>query len=103
MSRFERMQTQWRATSGNLKTEVARGLVWSCQAFAKSAGNLGNLFESLACEEGKQGVFSIYRRSWQKVAQVALSEWKSLRGRFLVAGNLGNEVARGCPGGAGTR
>jgi hypothetical protein len=97
VGRFSQVSGQPRATSGNLKTEFARSLVLCFQGFAKSSGNLGNLFESLTHARGEMSVSSPYRRSWQKVAQVARERWKWLSGSDLIAGNLENEVARGCP------
>ena len=97
MGRFSQQPGQPRATSGNLKSEVARSLAAELQWFAKSSGNLGNLFESLTHAREEESVYSPYRRSWQKVAQVARERWKLLAGRDLIAGNLEIEVARGCP------
>ena len=42
-------------------------------------------------------VFPRYRRSWQKVAQVAPDHRKWLKDSGLDRGNLKNKVAPGCP------
>ena len=97
MDRSEENLGQPGATWGNLKTEVAPLLVPHSQCFVKNWGNRGNLFESLTHARGEKSIYSLYRRSWQKVAQVARERWKWLSGSDLIAGNLENEVARGCP------
>ena len=97
VGRSSQVTGQPRATSGNLKSEVARRLVFYLQGLTKSSGNLGNLFESLTHARGEQPFSSLYRRSGQKVAQVARERWKSLSESGLIAGNLENEVARGRP------
>ena len=97
MGRSSQVTGQPRATSGNLKSEVARSLVLVLQGFAESSGNLGDLFESLTHARGEKCVFSLYGRSGQKVAQVARIIGKWLAGSEIIAGNLENEVARGCP------
>src|SRR5689334_14112623 len=97
MSSSEEILGQPGATWGNLKTEVAPSVVVDVQWFRKNWGNRGNLFESLTHARGEESVFSLYGRSWQKVAPVAPGERKTLSGSGLERGNLKNEVAPGCP------
>jgi hypothetical protein len=98
MDRSEPRLGQPGATWGNLKTEVAPDFVVCLQGFYEKWGNRGNLFVSLTCGGRKRCVFPIYRRSRQKVAQVAPVCWKWPIGEGLERGNLKNEVAPGCPG-----
>jgi hypothetical protein len=97
MDRSEENLGQPGATWGNLKTEVAPLLVPHSQCFVKNWGNRGNLFESLTHARGEKSIYSLYRRSWQKVAPVAPDRCKWLGDSRLERGNLKNEVAPGCP------
>jgi hypothetical protein len=85
-------------TWDNLFSEVVPPLYVDFTALMKRGDGGDNLFVSLACGgKGRRGSFPVYRRSWQKVAQVAriIGKWRA--GSEIIAGNLENEVARGCP------
>ena len=97
MNRSELILGQPGATWGNLKTEVAPVVVLHLQGLMKNWGNRGNLFESHAHARGEKTAFSLYGRSWQKVAPVAPKAGNCRNRNGLERGNLKNEVAPGCP------
>ena len=97
MNRSELILGQPGATWGNLKTEVAPVVVLHLQGLMKNWGNRGNLFESHAHARGEKTAFSLYGRSWQKVAPVAPGHRKWLKDSGLDRDNLRKKVAPGCP------
>ena len=96
-ARGRRVGGQPGTTWDNLKIEVVPRLDVHNQRLT-SAGDTGdNLFESLTHARGEKSVFSLYRRSWQKVVPSVPQRCNPLRLYAETGDNLKTEVVPGCP------
>ncbi len=96
-TRFRPVGGQPGTTWDNLKIEVVPRFGIDSQRLTCTGDGWDNLSESLTRAREKQGVFLLYRTSWQKVVPSVPHPRKPLRLYPENGDNLKTEVVPGCP------